>query len=175
MLGKFRPINLVFLLVFIASCFFAFSGSALAQDETVERKKVDNTPKIPSVELPDEPPPVAPDFIAPARPLPSAERVGVDVANQMPLTLEEVVELALQNNNDIETSKVDVRIAEFNLRSARGIYDPRLESESYYERATTPVASTIGGAANGSLTATPLFRLGFGQRVFAVRGRFIFG
>ncbi|HEX8737052.1 MAG TPA: TolC family protein [Pyrinomonadaceae bacterium] len=107
----------------------------------------------PTTDLPTEPPPIAPNFEAPLRPLPSAERVGVDVMNQLPLTLDEAIRLALQNNNDIDSSKIDVQIAEFNLRAARGVYDPQLAGESYYERRTTPTASTIGGAgASGSIT-----------------------
>lgn len=119
-------------------------------------QSVGNSGVAPAV-LPDDPPPVAPDFQAPIRPLPSAERVGVDMMNQLPMTLEEAIEKALQNNNDIDTSRNDVQIAEFNLRGARGIYDPLLVSENYYESATTPVASTIGGATNGSVTQTRYF------------------
>lgn len=107
--------------------------------------------------LPDDPPPVAPNFEAPIRPLPSAERVGIDNANQMPMTLEQAVEMALQNSNDIDTTRNDVRIAEFNLRAAEGIYDPVISSQSYYESATTPTASTIGGATNGSVTQKRFF------------------
>jgi HAE1 family hydrophobic/amphiphilic exporter-1 len=107
--------------------------------------------------LPADPPPVAPDFQAPARPLPSAERVGVDIARQLPMSLEEAVEMALQNNNDIDSSKINVQIAEFGLKGARGVYDPLLNSEAYYESRTTPTASTIGGATNGSVTQTQLF------------------
>jgi HAE1 family hydrophobic/amphiphilic exporter-1 len=117
--------------------------------------------------LPDDPPPVAPNFEAPLRPLPSAERVGVDMMNQMPMTLEEAITLALQNNNDIDSSKINVQIAEFNLRGARGIYDPQLIGESYYERRTTPTASTIGGAgASGSVTQND-FRTNFGASGFS--------
>lgn len=111
------------------------------------------SPGIAPSELPTEPPPIAPNFEAPPRPLPSAERVGVDIANQLPLSLEEAISLALQNNNDIDSAQIEVRIAEFNLRGARGVYDPVFSSESYYERRTTPTASTIGGAgASGSVT-----------------------
>ncbi|MEO8649975.1 MAG: TolC family protein, partial [Acidobacteriota bacterium] len=102
--------------------------------------------------LPDDPPPVAPNFEAPARPLPSAERVGVDVANQLPLTLEEAVEMALKSNNNIDISRNNVEIAEYNLRGRRGVYDPLITSENYYDSATTPVASTIGGATGDSVT-----------------------
>lgn len=108
-------------------------------------------------ELPDDPPPVAPDFRAPVRPLPSAERVGVDIMNQLSMTLEEAISLALENNNDIDSSKVNVQIAEFNLLGARGVYDPQLFSESYYESRTTPVASVIGGAPSGAVTVQQFF------------------
>jgi outer membrane protein TolC len=107
--------------------------------------------------LPDEPPPVAPDFRAPARPLPNADRVGVDVANQLTMTLEEAITLALRNNNNIDVSRNNVQIGEFNLRAARGVYDPLIASENYYESATTPTASAIGGAVNGSVTQTRYF------------------
>ena len=115
-------------------------------------------------ELPADPPPIAPDFKAPPRPLPSAERVGVDVANQAPLTLREAIGLALANNNDIDSSRINVEIAEYNLTAARGVYDPVLSSENYYEQRTTPTSSTIGGAgSSGSVTqtdATGAVRLG---------------
>ncbi|MFN2411840.1 MAG: TolC family protein [Pyrinomonadaceae bacterium] len=111
-------------------------------------------------ELPTEPPPVAPNFEAPIRPLPSAERVGVDHARQKPLSLDEAITMALQNNNNIDMSRNDVRISEFNLRGARGVYDPLIVSENYYERATTPTASAIGGAVNGSVTQTRYYGSG---------------
>ncbi len=107
--------------------------------------------------LPDDPPPVAPDFEAPIRPLPSAERVGIDNANQLPLTLQEAIEMALRNSNDIDATRNDVQVAEFNLRAAEGIYDPLLVSRSFFESATTPTASTIGGATNGSVTQKRFF------------------
>jgi len=107
---------------------------------------------IAPAELPDDPPPVAPDFQAPVRPLPSADRVGVDIMNQLPMTLEDAITMALQNNNDIDTSKVNVTIAEFNLKGARGVYDPLFATDSFYESRTTPVASVIGGAPNGAVT-----------------------
>jgi HAE1 family hydrophobic/amphiphilic exporter-1 len=70
------------------------------------------------------------------------------------MTLNQAVALALQNNNDIDASRIDVKVAEFNLQAARGVYDPLFSSESFYERRTTPTSSTIGGGANGSVTQT---------------------
>lgn len=113
-------------------------------------------PTATPAKMPADVPPVAPDFRAPVRPLPSLERVGVDVANQLPLTLNDAIKLALDNNNDIETAKKDVEIAEFNLRGADGVYDPAFVSDSFYERRTTPTASVIGGAVNGAVTVSTL-------------------
>ncbi|MBK9156055.1 MAG: TolC family protein [Chloracidobacterium sp.] len=115
------------------------------------------TPIIPDAQLPTDPPPIAPSFQAPPRPLPSSERVGVDIANQMPLSLKQAIEMALRNNNDIDISRNDVQIAEFNLRAAQGVYDPVMGSESYYEKTTIPTASLIGGAVNGAVTQTRYF------------------
>lgn len=115
------------------------------------------TPLIPDAQLPADPPPIAPSFQAAPRPLPSSERVGVDLADQMPLSLEQAIEMALRNNNDIDISRNDVQIAEFNLRAMQGVYDPVLGSESYYESTTIPTASLIGGAVNGAVTQTRYF------------------
>ena len=112
---------------------------------------------IAPAELPQEPPPIAPNYQAPSRPLPSAERVGVDVSDQTPLTLNDAIRLALKNSNDIDESRIDVQIAEYNLKSARGVYDPLFSSENYYERATTPTSSSLGGAgASGAVTQADL-------------------
>ncbi|HKS29474.1 MAG TPA: TolC family protein [Pyrinomonadaceae bacterium] len=116
-------------------------------------QNVGTTGGIAPAELPQEPPPIAPNFQATPRPLPSADRVGVNVADQVPLSLSDAIRLALRNSNDIDQSRIDVQIAEYNLRAARGVYDPLLSSENYFERATTPTSSTIGGGgATGSVT-----------------------
>jgi outer membrane protein TolC len=73
------------------------------------------------------------------------------------LTLAEAIERALKNNNDIDASRNDVRIAEFGLRGARGVYDPLMFNDTYYESTSTPTASTIGGAVNGAVTLKRLF------------------
>jgi HAE1 family hydrophobic/amphiphilic exporter-1 len=117
---------------------------------------IGNTTGVAPAELPEDPPPIAPNFEAPVRPLPSADRVGVDVANQLPISLQDAITLALQNNNDIDSSRIGVQISEFNLRAAQGVYDPNFISENFYESRTTPTASTIGGATNGSVTQRSL-------------------
>ena len=83
-------------------------------------------------------PPVAPGFKSDVRNLPEVTRVGVDMQNQRPLTLAEALELALTNNKDIEVTRKNIRIAEFDLKAARGVYEPRFSGQTYYERATVP-------------------------------------
>jgi HAE1 family hydrophobic/amphiphilic exporter-1 len=99
-------------------------------------------------------PQVAPDFRAAPQPLPELGRVGVDMTAQRPLTLREAIELALKNGKDIEVARENVRVAEFDLLGARGAYDPRLSSFSYYERTETPSSSFLSGGANGAVSQT---------------------
>lgn len=139
----------------------SFAAAAIGQGRTPSPTPVPvPSPFVPDAVMPTDPPPIAPNFEAPVRPLPSSERVGVDLANQMPLTLDQAIEMALKNNNDIETSRNDVQIAEFNLRGARGVYDPVIAAESYFENATVPTASLIGGAVNGAVTQRRFFGSG---------------
>jgi len=79
------------------------------------------------------------------------ERVGVETADALPLSLNEAIRLALENNNDIRTSRIDVEKAEHNLTARRGAYDPQLFSETYFENSSTPVASFLAGNNSGSL------------------------
>ncbi len=95
-------------------------------------------------------PPVAPDFRATQKPLPELGRVGVDMNRQHPLSLREALSLALENNKDIEVARENVRIAEFDLLGAHGVYDPRLTTTAFYERAENPISSFLSGGQNGS-------------------------
>jgi HAE1 family hydrophobic/amphiphilic exporter-1 len=97
-------------------------------------------------------PAIAPDYRAPQRSLPDIGRVGVDMTDQRPLSLREALEMALVNNKDIEVSRHNVRAAEFDLLGARGAYDPRFSSLSYYERSETPSASFLSGSSSGAVT-----------------------
>ena len=51
-------------------------------------------------------------------------RVGVQTSATLPLTLNEAIRRALENNNAIEVARDDVRFQETQLRSQLGIYDP---------------------------------------------------
>jgi outer membrane protein len=95
-------------------------------------------------------PPVAPDYRAPQKPLPELTRVGVDMNRQHPLSLREALSMALENNKDIEVARENVRIAEFDLKGAQGLYDPRLSTQAFYERIESPISSFLAGGKNGS-------------------------
>jgi len=93
-------------------------------------------------------PAIAIDYRANAsRALPPLSRVGVDTNEQQPLTLRDAIALALANNKDIEVARDNVKIAEFDLLSTRGAYDPTLSAQSYYERIIMPATSFLSGAA----------------------------
>jgi HAE1 family hydrophobic/amphiphilic exporter-1 len=80
-------------------------------------------------------------------PLPSLTRVGVDTNDQEPLSLRDAIALALKNNKDIEVARDNVKIAEYDLTTARGSYDPRLTAQNYFERIETPATSVLSGAS----------------------------
>ncbi|PYS92603.1 MAG: hypothetical protein DMF62_00315 [Acidobacteria bacterium] len=83
-------------------------------------------------------PPVASSFRSTDRALPDLGRVGVDLADQKPLTLNEAIVMALESNRDIEVTRKTVLMAEFDLKAARGVYEPRFSGLAYYENATIP-------------------------------------
>lgn len=108
------------------------------------------TPK-PAAESIDSIPQIAPEYRKDDAKLPELGRVGVDMTEQKPLTLREALELALTNNKDIEVSRDNVKIAEFDYRGARGVYEPRFNLNSYYERAEIPTASVISGPGGSTV------------------------
>jgi outer membrane protein len=97
-------------------------------------------------------PAIAPDYHPAQKPLPELGRVGVEMDRQKPLSIREALALALENNKDIEVARDNVKIAEFDFSAARGVYDPRLTSASYYERLKSPISSFLSGGSNGATT-----------------------
>ncbi len=107
-------------------------------------------------------PTIATDYRAnPSQPLPPLTRVGVDTNEQQPLTLREAIALALQNNKDIEVARDNVRVAEYDLLTAHGAYDPKFSAQSYFEKINSPATSFLSGATgavqNSDFTATSRF------------------
>ena len=111
---------------------------------------VANAQQVEQLQVPE----VAPDFKAPQKPVPELNRVGVDMNQQRPLSLREALAMALENNKDIEVARENVRIAEFDLRGAQGVYDPRFTTQAFYERVESPISSFLAGGQNGSTITT---------------------
>ncbi|HSQ24176.1 MAG TPA: TolC family protein [Pyrinomonadaceae bacterium] len=88
-------------------------------------------------------------------PLPDLTRVGVISSNVLALSLNDAIRRALQNNNDIEVSRDDVRIAEQRLRALYGFYDPVFTIAPTYDQRITPVTSIFaGGGLRGTVSNT---------------------
>lgn len=86
-------------------------------------------------------------------------RIGVQTAETVPLTLNEAIRRALENNNDIEVARTDVRFQETQLRSLRGTYDP-----------VFTVAPTFSRNGTTGSPATNDFRLNSDMTKFIQRG-----
>ena len=98
--------------------------------------------------------PVGPKITAPTKSLPPSARVGIDANAPVPLTLQEAIRLALENNNDIATSRIDVELSEHDLNAARGAYDPTFTSQYSLEHSRVPTSSFFGGTTGDSLKQT---------------------
>jgi HAE1 family hydrophobic/amphiphilic exporter-1 len=77
-------------------------------------------------------------------------RIGI--LGETGIKLPEVIERVLANDPDIQTSRIQLEEAGYAIRGAQGVYDPVAGLQAYRTRAVTPVASIIGGSANGKLT-----------------------
>lgn len=93
-------------------------------------------------------------------------RVGVQTSDTLPLTLNEAIRRALENNNSIEVARDDVRFQETQLRSQLGIYDPVFTfSPNLTRNSTTGSRATNDFRVNSEVTG--LVRRGGGNyRVF---------
>ncbi|HEY6804574.1 MAG TPA: TolC family protein [Pyrinomonadaceae bacterium] len=102
---------------------------------------------IKQIQVPD----IAPDYRGQQKPLPELNRVGVDMAQQRPLSIREALSMALENNKDIEVARQNVKLAEFDLLGSRGLYDPKINTTAFYERVESPISSFLSGGQNGSI------------------------
>jgi HAE1 family hydrophobic/amphiphilic exporter-1 len=92
----------------------------------------------------------------PLPPIPSLQRLGVGT-DTLPLTLNDAIKRALENNNDIEIARDDVRIAETQLRALEGIFDPIFEITPQYDKRIAPVQSELSGGGTAGTTSTTTY------------------
>jgi HAE1 family hydrophobic/amphiphilic exporter-1 len=97
----------------------------------------------------------------PLPPLPDLTRVGVVSSNVLTLSINDAIRQALQNNNDIEVARDDVRFAETQLRSLYGAYDPVFSVTPQIIKNVTPQTSSfLGGGGAAGTTSVTTFNLG---------------
>jgi HAE1 family hydrophobic/amphiphilic exporter-1 len=77
--------------------------------------------------------------------------------NAIPLTMNEAVKRALENNNDIEVARDDVRFSETQLRSLEGIFDPVFAITPTYDKRISPQSSSLGGSGRSGTTSTTTY------------------
>jgi HAE1 family hydrophobic/amphiphilic exporter-1 len=86
-------------------------------------------------------------------------RLGVSSDNTLTLSLNDAIKLALENNNDIEVARDDVRYAETQLRALEGIYDPSFTIQPQIDKRITPQQSTLGGSGRSGTTTSTTYSL----------------
>jgi HAE1 family hydrophobic/amphiphilic exporter-1 len=90
-----------------------------------------------------------PTEVPPEREFRLPPRIGV--LGEARLTLDQALSMALANNRDIESSKIDREEADYVLLGATGNYDPLVGGLSGWQKQITPIASSLGGSATGSV------------------------
>ncbi|MCU1238801.1 MAG: acriflavin resistance protein, partial [Candidatus Solibacter sp.] len=88
--------------------------------------------------------------LQPLKQVPVSPRVGI--LGQSPLRLPEVIERVLANDPDLAISRIQLEEAGYRIRGAQGAYDPIVGLRADGSKAVTPVASVLGGSADGKLT-----------------------
>ena len=155
--------NIIYRLVFCCGLVVCLFGLSVA--ETSAQYTKNPTPRIAKNVVEPKTSTTEDDTVA--KPLPSGNsnavsRVGVQTGQTLPLSLDDVIRKALENNNDIEVAKNDVKIAESTLRSLLGIYDPVFTVSPTYTNNVQPQPSTLGGADLSGVTRNAEFRVNGG-------------
>lgn len=112
--------------------------------------------QTPSPGEPQEPlrePNIPPFQPRPMPPVPSLTRLGIG-SETLPLSLNDAIKRALENNNDIEVARDDVRFAETQLHALEGIFDPIFAITPQYDKRISPQQSSLGGAAGQTGTTS---------------------
>jgi outer membrane protein len=131
------------------------------------------SPDVPSVEAIQDPidPAFPPVEQKPLPPMPNLTRLGVTSDNTVTLSLNDAVKRALENNNDIEVARDDVRIAEQQLIAFEGVYDPLLVFRPTYDKRIEPQTSRFSGSTlAGTISRTTYSANPAISKVFSMGG-----
>lgn len=106
----------------------------------------------------------------PLPPMPNLTRLGVTSDNTLTLSLTDAVKRALQNNNDIEMARDDVRFAETQLRGLEGVYDPIFSLTPQYDKRITPQQNIFSGSTSAGTTSNTTYSVNPGITKFFSKG-----
>src|SRR5258708_18558866 len=140
-----RVVSLAFLPCLFLLSLFLLSSAAIAQEPI-------NKQPLAEKDLRDDPLLKAKSL--PVPPLPDLTRVGVG-GGELSLTLNQAIRRALENNNDIEVSRDNVRLAETTLQSLEGVYDPVISFSPQFSDVRTPRVNTSGEAVGDGTIHPP--------------------
>lgn len=128
----------------------------------------------PTSENPPIQDPVDPVFPAverrPLPPMPNMTRLGVTSDNTVTLSLNDAVKRALQNNNDIEVARDDVRFAETQLRALEGIYDPIFSVTPQIDKRISPQQNRFSGSTTAGTISNTVYTVNPGISKFFSTG-----
>jgi outer membrane protein TolC len=97
-------------------------------------------------------------------------RTGIDPSQTKTLTLNDAIRRALENNNTIEVARGDVKLAETQLRSLLGFYDPVFTIQPTYSSNVQPQFTTLGGAGTSGVTSSNNFSVNTSVDHFLKKG-----
>ncbi len=128
------------------------------QDPLTPNPQAPANPEASPVQEPQEP--AFPTIeVKPLPPMPNLTRLGVTTDNTLVLSLNDAVKRALENNNDIEIARDDVRFAETQLRSLEGVYDPFLSFTPQIDKRVTPVQNIFAGGGTAGQVSTTTYSI----------------
>lgn len=105
-----------------------------------------------------------------SRPI-AARTVGLEPGKILRWTLRDAVMAGLEKNVDIELERENVRLAQFDIDSARGVYDPSATSFINYRKVKSPVTSAFSGASqNANFVQQDTTTYNFGLTQFIEKG-----
>ena len=127
-------------------CLLLLSTAAMAQDPILK-------PPISDQDLRDDP--LLKPGPMPVPPVPNLTRVGVG-GGELSLSLNQAIRRALENNNDIEVSRDNVRLAETTLQSLEGVYDPIINFSPQSSLVRVPRVNSTGETSTTIPASVPI-------------------
>jgi outer membrane protein len=90
------------------------------------------------------------------------DRTGVDQNKVLNLSLRDAISMGLEHNLDIQVERDNIKIAEYNLLSAYGVYDPLVDSQFFFNRVNNPTGSALEAGTGSLSTLSDSYTYNFG-------------